>query len=35
VGMCQWGAKRMAEEGYSVEEILEYYFPGTKIEKAY
>jgi len=35
VGMCQWGAKRMAEEGHSIEEILEFYYPGTRIETAY
>ncbi|MEA3485997.1 MAG: SpoIID/LytB domain-containing protein [Candidatus Aerophobetes bacterium] len=35
VGMCQWGAKGMAEKGYSVQEILEFYYPGTRIEKIY
>jgi len=35
VGMCQWGAKGMAEQGYSFEEILQFYYPGTKIEKRY
>ncbi len=35
VGMCQWGAKAMAEKGYSVNEILKFYYPGTEIEKAY
>ena len=35
VGMCQWGAKEMAEQGYSFEEILQFYYPGTKIEKRY
>ena len=33
VGMCQWGAKGMAEHGYDYNEILEHYYPGTKIEK--
>jgi len=35
VGMCQWGAKGMAEQGYSLEEILQFYYPGTRIEKRY
>lgn len=35
VGMCQWGAKGMAEQGYSFEEILQFYYPGTRIEKRY
>ncbi len=35
VGMCQWGAKKMAEEGKSFKEILEFYYPGTEIEKHY
>ncbi|MGM0441636.1 MAG: SpoIID/LytB domain-containing protein [Elusimicrobiota bacterium] len=33
VGMCQWGAKGMAEEGYKYDDILRFYFPGTQIEK--
>jgi stage II sporulation protein D len=33
VGMCQWGAKGMAEKGYHYQEILMHYFPGTKISK--
>ena len=33
VGMSQWGAKLMAERGKSYTQILEFYFPGTKIEK--
>lgn len=32
VGMCQWGAKTMAEQGYSYKEILEFYYPGTEIK---
>jgi len=31
VGMSQWGAKGMAEQGYTAEKILEYYYPGTKL----
>ena len=33
VGMCQWGAKGMAEAGYDYERILDYYYPDTEIEK--
>lgn len=33
VGMCQWGAKVMSEKGKDYREILEFYYPGTKIEK--
>jgi stage II sporulation protein D len=33
VGMCQWGAKGMAEAGKTYREILFHYYPGTKIEK--
>jgi stage II sporulation protein D len=29
VGLCQWGAKGMAEQGYSARKILEFYYPGT------
>jgi stage II sporulation protein D len=29
VGLCQWGAKGMAEQAYSARQILEYYYPGT------
>ncbi len=31
VGMDQWGAKAMAEQGYSASEILEYFYPGATI----
>ncbi len=33
VGLCQWGAKKRAEDGFSYREILAYYYPGTKLEK--
>jgi stage II sporulation protein D len=29
VGMCQWGAKGMAEKGYTARQILAFYYPGT------
>lgn len=35
VGLCQWGAKGMAEDGYNYKEILEHYFPGTEIRRWY
>jgi stage II sporulation protein D len=31
VGLCQWGAKAMAERGKSYREILEFYYPGAQI----
>lgn len=33
VGMSQYGAEGMAEEGYNYKEILEYYYLGTDIKK--
>ena len=31
VGMSQWGSKRLADMGYTYQQILGYYYPGTKI----
>jgi stage II sporulation protein D len=31
VGLCQWGAKELAEQGYPYAAILRYYFPGTNL----
>jgi stage II sporulation protein D len=31
VGLCQWGAKQRAEEGFTYREILAYYYPGTRL----
>lgn len=31
VGLCQWGAKELAELGYSYNSILQYYYPGTEL----
>ena len=31
VGMSQWGAKALAEQGASAAEILAHYFPGTTL----
>jgi SpoIID/LytB domain protein len=33
LGMCQWGAKFMGDEGYNYENILKFYYPRTKISK--
>lgn len=33
IGMCQWGAYGMARQGWEVEEILEYYYPGADITR--
>ncbi|MBI4870160.1 MAG: SpoIID/LytB domain-containing protein [Candidatus Riflebacteria bacterium] len=35
VGLCQWGAKTMAEQGQDSREILHYYFRGTRLARAY
>ncbi|HET7059257.1 MAG TPA: SpoIID/LytB domain-containing protein [Nitrospiraceae bacterium] len=32
VGLCQWGAKELADQGYSYDAILRYYFPGTVLQ---
>lgn len=32
LGMSQWGAKKMAELGYTYQEILQHYYTGTKLE---
>ena len=33
VGLCQWGAKQRALEGFSYTEILSYYYPGTELKQ--
>lgn len=33
VGLCQWGAKQRALDGFSCIEILSYYYPGTVLKK--
>lgn len=35
VGMSQWGAKALAEQGKSPSEIVQYFFKGTRIQKAW
>jgi stage II sporulation protein D len=34
-GMCQVGAYEMAKDGKTCPEILEYYFPGARVQKLY
>lgn len=33
VGLCQWGARNRAADGFSYREILAYYYPGTSLRK--
>jgi stage II sporulation protein D len=33
VGLCQWGAKEMAQRGQDYASILRYYYPGTSLVK--
>ncbi|MDD2736350.1 MAG: SpoIID/LytB domain-containing protein [Desulfuromonadaceae bacterium] len=33
VGLCQWGAKQRALDGFTSGEILSYYYPGTVLKK--
>lgn len=35
VGMCQWGAKGMADEGIGYKEILKFYYPDADIMRIY
>jgi stage II sporulation protein D len=35
VGLCQWGAKERANDGFDYREILSYYYPGVKLAKGY
>lgn len=35
VGMSQWGANILAQQGKSAEEIIKYYFEGAEIKSAY
>lgn len=32
VGLCQWGAKQRAVDGFNYTEILSYYYPGTELK---
>jgi stage II sporulation protein D len=33
VGLCQWGSKQRALDGFGYAEILSYYYPGTELRK--
>lgn len=35
IGMCQHGAMEMARQGYRFDQILEHYYSGIKLERAY
>jgi stage II sporulation protein D len=35
VGLCQYGAEGMARQGHSAQEILAYYYPGSKLIRIY
>ena len=35
VGMCQWGARYLAIRGYSFQDILQHYYPGTTLIPIY
>lgn len=35
IGMCQHGAMEMARQGYRFDEILEHYYAGIRLERAY
>lgn len=35
VGLSQWGAKSMAEDGYGYKKILRHYYKGTKLKRLY
>lgn len=35
VGMCQWGARGMAENGDSFERIVAHYYPGAALQRMY
>ncbi len=35
VGLCQYGAKGMSDQGYSFDQILKHYYPLAKLEKMY
>lgn len=35
VGLCQWGAKGMAEEGFGYRDILKFYYPDAEVAAAY
>src|SRR5690606_24882589 len=32
VGLCQWGSKQMADQGFKAQKILSYYYPGSQVK---
>ncbi|MFP2960237.1 SpoIID/LytB domain-containing protein [Myxococcus sp. 1LA] len=34
-GLCQWGAKALADKGREYREILSHYYPGTELQQLY
>ncbi len=34
-GLCQWGAKALADEGLAYRDILQHYYPGTELQQLY
>ncbi|MEW6682804.1 MAG: SpoIID/LytB domain-containing protein [Nitrospirota bacterium] len=32
VGLCQWGMKALAERGWTADQIIGYYYPGTTVD---
>ena len=34
-GLCQWGAKVYADEGWDFRRILEHYYPGAELQRLY
>ena len=35
VGMCQWSAAGMAEQNFNYRQILQFFYPGTEIQRLY
>jgi stage II sporulation protein D len=35
VGLCQWGARVLAEQGQGYKDILTHYYPGAEIRRIY
>lgn len=34
-GLCQWGAKALADKGLGYRDILQHYYPGTELQQLY
>ena len=33
MGLCQWGARQMIDDGHSYKKVLSFYYPGTTLKK--